>query len=133
MRLSRLPSWEQDWQFLRDQRKSRKFYLGGIVLPDPTAIIQKKNGCIQTQLLHDWVERSRKELCDAEIRVELEDSTDDEMDDMMSESEDDPFILPSYNRRKTPEAVNLRISPSELITGSAQCAYESVFQFEAIF
>lgn len=45
---SRLPSWEQDWQFLRDQRKTRKFYLGGIVLPDPTAIIQKKNGCIQT-------------------------------------------------------------------------------------
>lgn len=60
-------------------------------------------------------------MSDAEIRLELEDSTDDELDPM-SESEDDAFCLPSYNRRKTPEAVNLRISPSDLITGSAQCA-----------
>lgn len=53
--------------------------------------------------------------------MELEDSTDDELDPM-SESEENAFCLPSYNRRKTPEAVNLRISPSDLITGSAQCA-----------
>lgn len=121
MRLSRLPSWEQDLQFLRDQRKSRKLYLGGILLPDPRDIIREKNADIQTQLLHDRVVRSRQQLSDAEIRVELEDSTDDELDPM-SESEDDAFCLPSYNRRKTPEAVNLRISPSDLITGSAQCA-----------
>lgn len=52
--------------------------------------------------------------------MELEDSTDDEMN--ISTSEDDAFSLPSCNRRKTPEVVTLKISPSELITGSAQCA-----------
>ncbi|KAI9565173.1 putative R-directed D polymerase from mobile element jockey-like [Daphnia sinensis] len=38
----------------------------------------------------------------------------------ISASEDDAFSMPSCNRRKTPEVINLRISPYELITGSAQ-------------
>lgn len=59
-------------------------------------------------------------MSDGEIIVELEDSTDDEMN--ISASEDDAFSMPSCNRCKTPKVVNLRISPSELITGSAKCA-----------
>ncbi len=119
-RLSRLPSWKEDWEFLGDQRKSRKLHLGGIVLPDAAAIIREKKREYQTQLLNERAQRSRKQLSDGEIIVELEDSTDDEMN--ISASEDDAFSLPSCNRRKTPEVVTLRISPYELITGSAQCA-----------
>jgi hypothetical protein len=119
MLLFRLPSWKEVWE-LRDQRKSRKLHLGGIVLPDAAAIIREKNREYQTQLLNERAQRSHKQLSDGEIIVELEDSTDDEMN--ISASEDDAFSLPSCSRRKTPEVVTLRISPSELITGSAQCA-----------
>ena len=124
---SRRPNWKEDWEFLENQRKARKFYM---TLPDQTVsaymqrqVVRKSNYQLNQQRKTNAQLSRSQHLSEEEIRQQLDCNSDDDADE--------EFAPSTSKRRKSARTVPINVPSnniSEILSPAADRSGISIRQ-----